>query len=425
MRIAVVGGGWAGLAAAVTAAAAGHQVSVFEAARRLGGRARALPLVLASGETAMFDNGQHILIGAYRDTLRLMRAVGADPARLLRRLPLALRFPDGGGLTLPDWPSPLDALAGIAGASGWSVGDKLSLLAAMLRWRRASFQCEPEDSVLQLCSGIAPRVVAELIEPLCVSALNTPAGRASGQVFLAVLRDSLFTKGGSNLLLPTADLGSLFPERAGEWLLAHGARVQLAHRVDRLAAAAEGWVVDGDRFDGMLLAGTRHDTAKLIEDSGIAAPEWLRLAGALEDEAVATVYVSGGPALPLPMMALRSGPGAPAQFVFDRGQLGGPAGVLAFVVSACGDDRDTVQNAVLAQARALGWRDLVPLQTVVEKRATFACTPGLRRPPLRIARGLAACGDYVEGPYPATLEGAVRSGIAGVTALSGAPRPLT
>jgi hypothetical protein len=98
-----------------------------------------------------------------------------------------------------------------------------------------------------------------------------------------------------------------------------------------------------------------------------------------------------------------------AQFVFDKGALGGPAGLLAFVVSACGDDRERLQAEVLQQAEALGLGPLQVQQTVVEKRATFACTPGLQRPPQGIAPGLLACGDYVAGPYPATLEGAVRA----------------
>jgi predicted NAD/FAD-dependent oxidoreductase len=97
--------------------------------------------------------------------------------------------------------------------------------------------------------------------------------------------------------------------------------------------------------------------------------------------------------------------------VFDREQLGGPAGMLAFVVSASATERDALQAQVLAQAkRQLGEASLRVLQTVVEKRATFACTPALLRPPAQIAPGLLACGDYVEGPYPATLEGAIRSG---------------
>jgi hypothetical protein len=125
----------------------------------------------------------------------------------------------------------------------------------------------------------------------------------------------------------------------------------------------------------------------------------------------------GTRALPLPMLSLRSDARHPAQFVFDRAQLGGPAGLLAFVASASRGTLEELQEQVLAQAAALGW-PVTPLRTVVEKRATFACTPGLQRPAMAVAPGLWACGDYVEGPYPATLEGAVRSALAAVCALS-------
>ena len=112
------------------------------------------------------------------------------------------------------------------------------------------------------------------------------------------------------------------------------------------------------------------------------------------------------------MLAMRSDANAPAQFVFDRGRLGGPAGLLAFVVSASHGERADQQAQVIAQGRAeLGLPDLRPLQTIVEKRATFACTPALLRPAQNILPGLLACGDYVAGPYPSTLEGAVRSGL--------------
>ena len=87
-------------------------------------------------------------------------------------------------------------------------------------------------------------------------------------------------------------------------------------------------------------------------------------------------------------------------------------------MSASVQGRDELQAAVLEQARQqLGMGDLRAVQTVLEKRATFACTPGLQRPGAAIAPGLWACGDYVEGPYPATLEGAVRSGLAAALSL--------
>lgn len=415
MKIAIVGAGWAGLAAAVHACGAGHAVTVFEASRQVGGRARALPVRLPDGSVASLDNGQHILVGAYRETLALMRIVGIAPESVLRRLPLTLRFPDGAGLALPSWPAPLDVAAGVLAARGWTLRDKVSLLRAAARWRSARFECAPGETVAALCTGMTPRVVAEVVEPLCVAALNTPMARASGQVFLRVLGDTLFEPGGSNLLLPACDLGALFPEHALAWLRSRSAPVQSGRRVHALERDAAGWAVDGEPFDAVLLACPAPEAARLA--GGIAA-EWAECADALRHEPIATVYASGGPRLPLPMLALRADASRPAQFVFDRGQLGGPAGVLAFVVSACALDRETVQRQVLAQAGELGWTGLLPLETIVEKRATFACTPGLRRPPQTLARRLLACGDYVEGPYPATIEGAVRSARAAVEALA-------
>lgn len=419
MKVAVIGGGWAGMAAAVVASLAGHQPTVFEAGPQLGGRARALPVPGPDGTLLRLDNGQHILAGAYRDTLRLMRTVGVAPERVLLRMPLALRFPDGGGLALPAWPAPLDAAAGIATARGWSAADKWSLARAAWQWRAAGFQCSPAASVADLCRTLAPTVLAELVEPLCVSALNTPAARASGQVFLRVLRDTLFERGGSNLLLPRSDLGSLFPEAAARWLAQRGGAVATGQRVRQLAPQTGRWRVDGRDFDAVLLACPPQEAARLAEGSGAAAASWAALARGLRHEAIATVYATGGPRLPLPMLALRTGPQAPAQFVFDRARLAGPEGLLAFVVSACAADREQIEHEVMRQARALGWTSVRPLQTVVEKRATFACTPGLQRPPQQIAPGLLACGDYVAGPYPATLEGAVRSALQAVAALAG------
>ena len=158
----------------------------------------------------VLDNGQHILIGAYSETLKLMRTVGVDPQATLLRRPLTLLFPDGDGLALPDWPSPLDALAGITSARGWTWADKWSLLRAATGWQLGGFACAPHTSVADLCRSLTPTVLATMIDPLCVSALNTPADRASGQVFLTVLRDSLFGgRGSSNLLLPRADLATL------------------------------------------------------------------------------------------------------------------------------------------------------------------------------------------------------------------------
>ena len=448
MKIAIIGAGWAGCAAAVEATRLGHQITLFEAARTAGGRARRV-MATRGDESLMLDNGQHILIGAYSETLRLMRDLSVDEKTVFLRLPLTMQFPDGSGLKLPNWSAPLDALAGILTAGGWPWADKLSLLKVALGWQLGGFKCRPEQSVSDLCRGLAPGAMVSLIEPLCVSALNTPADRASGQVFLRVLHDSLFAaSGGSNLLLPRQDLSALLPDAALAWLTKQGGALRLGVRVQAIetvtAAAARtattagtatattgtgtgtdasagtatgGWHVNTadsrETFERVVLACPPNEAARLVESTGAAADDWLARARSLQHEALCTVYAQApGARLQQPMLALPASASEPAQFVFDRGQLGGPAGLLAFVISASNGDSATLTQQVLAQAaRQLGLNTLQPVQTIVEKRTTFACTPGLQRPAAQIAPGLLACGDYIAGPYPATLEGAVRSGL--------------
>jgi hydroxysqualene dehydroxylase len=442
MRVAIIGAGWAGLAAAVEATRAGHKVTVFEASRTLGGRARAVAGSLPDGRQVVLDNGQHILIGAYHETLRLMALVGADTRAGLLRLPLALQFPDGQGIKFPPWPAPLNALGGICLARGWSLFDKFSLLTAAATWQRQKFTCASEVTVAQLCSALRPRIMTELIEPLCVSALNTPADRASGQVFLRVMRDALFgDSGSSNLLLPRLDLSRLFPQAAAEWLEMQGAQLRMATRVEALAPGAiqDTWLIDKEPFERVILATSSSNAIQAVREStkfainiiALKMRSWIDITQALHFEAITTVYAYAPEArLPAAMLTLRNAPQIvsngrtglrhPAQFVFDRGQLGGPAGLLAFVVSASTGEREVLEAAVLAQAREQLGLTLAAIQTIVEKRATFACTPALVRPPTRVAPGLLACGDYCEGPYPATLEGAVRSAVAAVQALPSA-----
>ncbi len=429
MKIAIVGAGWAGCAAAVEATRLGHHVTLFEASRTLGGRARRVE-VMHKGKLLALDNGQHILIGAYAETLQLMADVGVDIPRSLLRLPLTLRFPDGSGLALPNLRAPFDALAGILAARGWSWIDKLSLLKVAIGWQLAGFQCDAQQSVTALCKGLTPGVMASLIEPLCVSALNTPAERASGQVFLRVMQDSLFAsrsiKGGSNLLLPLVDLSTLMPNAASAWLQRHGSEVKLGVRVQSIRHDQNRWHVvtqtsevpeaqkASNTFDAVILACPPTQAARLVEGANLACDVWLAQTQALQHEAITTVYaIAPGAHLSQPMLALRSSSSHPAQFVFDRGQLGGPPELLAFVISASVGDSATLSQRVAAQAAdQLGLKDVQLLQTIVEKRATFACTPGLQRPGMQLAPTLLACGDYVEGPYPATLEGAVRSALA-------------
>ena len=423
LQIAVIGGGWAGLAAAITAVELGHKVTLLEASRHWGGRARSFSL--PAQQLTALDNGQHILIGAYRQSLALMRTVGVDVNKALWRLPLNLKNAEGEGLALPPLPFPLNLLGGIAFARGWQVRDKWSLLATAFKWQRMHFECDDASTVHDLCRGLSPRVWRDLIEPLCVSALNTPAHQASGAVFLRVLKDAVFgPQGSADLLLPRQDLGEIFPHAAIRWLEKHHAVCKMGVRVEQLTLNAAGptrWQLAESSFDHVVLATPVWEAATLIAPLN---PAWSAIATALVHEPIATVYVQANAAfqLPQPMMALKSNRNAPAQFVFDRGQMmttRKTPGLLAFVISAAQDAKEALEVKVLQQAQDLmrtlhyelsASTDLKLVQTIIEKRATFACTPHLNRPSANPFAGLSVCGDYVAGPYPATLEGAVMSG---------------
>jgi hydroxysqualene dehydroxylase len=417
-RIAVVGAGWAGLTAATECALAGAEVALFEMAPLAGGRARD---VGARGEG--LDNGQHICIGAYAETLRLLARLGVPEGDAFLRLPLRLVDADGIGLRLPSCSPRLAFALGVLAHRRWSWGQRLALLRAARAWQRDGFAGNAASTVAELCAGLPEPIRRELIEPLCVAALNTPAAEASATIFLRVLRDTLASgRGASDLLLPRLGLTQLLPAPALAALHRSGAAIHLAQRVERIDSDGRSWRVDGTRFDAAIVATSVAEAARLIAPH---AEGWSERAMALRYEPIVTVYATSPEVrLPEPMLALRADAGRPAQFVFDRGQLGGPSGLLAFVVSGAADwlQRGTgdVEQAVLQQAQAelsaFLQQPLRALRTIVEKRATFRCTPLLQRPPMLIAPGLLAAGDYVDGPYPATLEGAVRSGVAAARA---------
>src|SRR5687767_2804015 len=131
MNVAVIGGGYAGMAAAVTLAGQRVPVTLYEAAKTLGGRARRV-----DHRDTPLDNGLHILIGAYTETLRLMRQVGADPGELLLRLPLTWIVHERFRLRAASLPAPLHLLAGLAMADGATLADRVGAAGFMMRLRR-------------------------------------------------------------------------------------------------------------------------------------------------------------------------------------------------------------------------------------------------------------------------------------------------
>ena len=408
-RVTIIGGGWAGLSAAVHAVNSGWQVRLLEAAPQTGGRARRI-----THQGLALDNGQHILIGAYRDTLALMRLVGVDTDKHLCRMPLTLRTPVGDGLRLPALPAPLNVLGGIVSAHGWTWADKWSLIRRAIQWQQQHFECPAGMTVAELCRGLPTAVMELMIEPLCASALNLPAHQASAQVFLRVLQDAMLGgAGSSDMLIPCTDQSCLLPDAAVQWLKQRGAEVVTGHYVEDLSPYLSSPVV---------LACPPWEAARLMQSIN---PAWSAQAAALQHTAIATVYLQAHAKVdwPYPVMALRSSELAPAQFAFDKAKLSrDPAmqGVIALVVSASMGDREQISQAVLAQAREqLGLPQATVLFAVLEKRAAFACTPDVDRPSAQPSDQVVACGDYVQGPYPSTLEAAVRSGIQAVALLKG------
>lgn len=417
-EIAVVGAGWAGLAAAIEASRCGARVTLFDMASTAGGRARG---VMSHG--VVLDNGMHMCIGAYVETLRLLKDVDVDESTVFLRLPLTLVDPAGRGLRSGRGPAVRAFALAVLRRGGWRWRDRFALLRLAASWRRSGFRCAPDATVAELCRGAPTSVRRDFIEPLCVAALNTPMARASGQVFLRVLRDGLFSGlGSADLLLPKTSLSDLFPKPALAWLDRAGATIRLGHRVERIERDGMGWRVDDVAVDRVVVAASATEAARLVAPH---ADDWAASAGALRYEPIVTVYAqSDGCVLPEPMLTLAADASRPAQFVFDRGQLGGDAGLLAFVASGAGSwverGAAVTEAAIVAQASAeLGPHLRAPIQvvrTMVEKRATFACVPGLKRPPMTVAPALFAAGDFIDGPYPATLEGAIRSGLAAARA---------
>lgn len=429
MKAAVIGAGWAGLAASVALREAGAKVTVFEAGHTPGGRARR---VFHTDFDAPLDNGQHLLSGAYKHTLALMRRVGRNPDALLMRRPLQLASLDGRfRLAAPRLPAPLHMAAAILRARGLTWKDRLATLRLMRGLKAMSWTPPREWTVLHLLHYHAQSdtLIRQIWEPLCLAALNTPAATASAALFARVLRDSLTgSRENSDMLLPCTDLSALWPDAA-----ARQVTMRYGNTVRQLRPSSEGVDINQERFDAAVLAVPPAFAARLLD-----AP--LREAGAtgLLDALKAFEYMPIATLnlrlqdpwrLPEPMMMLReeSARDHYGQWLFDRAQLAGDtkAGELAVVTSAATGiaerNRQQITEALIDQvaeqaarhpARLPAMPEVAAAELFIEKRATFAAVPGLTRPLNSTPwPTLALAGDWTDTGYPGVLEGAVRSGL--------------
>ena len=358
---------------------------------------------------------------------------GVSPKQLLH-LPLTLHYPGRLHLQAAALPAPFHLALGLLRARGLTWADRLAMLRLMRRLKKAGFRVDAKMRVAELLADTAqtPALVELVWAPLCVAALNTPVEDASAQVFANVLRDSLAANAAaSELLLPRTDLSELFPVPAARYIGVRRGKLRTGNAIEAIERVPGGYRLEGDPgsqpWPHVVVATAPYHAGTLLASAG-GCERLVAQIDALEHEPIVSVYLAlgRGQKLPEPMIGLVSDSTAgPAQWVFDRGQLGGPEGLLSCVISAHGPHealaRDELVLAVHAQLeRQLGRRLPAPewSQVIVEKRATFACRPGIFRPGIRTPLpGLWLAGDYLDSDYPATLESAVRSGVACATAI--------
>lgn len=431
MSVAIIGGGYAGMAAALTLSEAGVPVAVYEANAQLGGRARRVEV-----NGVALDNGLHILAGAYRETLRLVHSLHPNPATVLLRLPLDWRIHNHFRFKAVRLPAPLHLAVGLVTVKGAPWRERIAAARFMQAMRAARFQLAHDTTVqaLLVTHHQGESFVRHLWAPLCLAALNTPLARASAQVFLNVLRDGLDASADAGeMLIARCDLSTLLPDPAAERLRARGHIVRTSCTVESLHLDGREVMVrargESQRYTHVILAVSPHRASALLADLPSLAPVAAALA-VLRYQPIYSVYFQfdGAVRLPWPMLGLRG----LAQWVFDREAICDQRGLLGAVISAEGAH----QHMTHAQLADVVHREIIdalgplpPLawhQVIAEKRATFECSVALVRPSTRTALpNIHLAGDYTAGDYPATLESAVRSGIKAAAQVISNQAPLT
>ncbi len=458
MKVGIIGGGYAGMAAAVALAERGIAVTVFESAQQLGGRARGV-----MHNDTQLDNGQHLLLGCYRQTLRMIEKVGGNIEQDFLRLPLQLDLHGEFSLKAPRLPAPLHLLIALLGAQGLTWGERINAARFMLTLRRTNFHLACDITVTELLARHRQdaALVQKLWEPLCIAALNTPVHKASAQVLLNVLRDALNqSRADSDMLLPRIDFTALFPQRAANYIEQHGGKVYTSCGVEALRPLDDGIEIttaqacpepgrrSTEKFSHVICAAPPVVAAKLLRpivasENHDALAETVAQIDGLEQQPIYTVYLrypahvtlpqhpqgvrrwvpgSSAATLPQPMLGLHQ---RYSQWLFDKGQISGQHGLFAAVISAEGIHQELSQDE-LAQKVIAELRDEFGIneppawyKVIAEKRATFCCSPNLQRPSqLTPLPRLLLAGDYTAGDYPATLEGAVMSGLKCANAIS-------
>jgi hydroxysqualene dehydroxylase len=402
VRAAVVGGGLAGLSAALELVDAGHEVTLYEARPTLGGAVQTLPRREGDPEPPP-DNGQHIALGCFTEYLRFLERIGESGS--VERLSLALSVIDEHGRTAAIRPSPLALLR----YRHVSLGDRLRILRALGRWRDAEGATFAE--ALQ-ARGQSQRAIERFWDVFIRPALNLRAGEASAAAGNFTVQTALLGgKRASDLILPTRPLGEMHGDAAGRALETAGATLRTGARVDDLAE------LDAE---AVVVALPPAESARLL---GEPEPE-------LGHSPIVSVHLLfDRHLLPQPLAALLD---SPAHWVFDRGRLTGhepERGQYLTVVSSGAPELEALRGRELVELIAgavterLGPAELLWSRVSREPEATIAVTPGseAHRPGPETARpNVTRAGAWTGTGWPPTMEGAVRSGLAAARALKAA-----
>ena len=402
MKAAVVGGGLAGLSAALELVDAGHEVALYEARPTLGGAVQTLPRREGDPEPPP-DNGQHIALACFTEYVGFLERIGEANGVWRRRLELPVI--DEQGRTAVIAPSALALLR----YRHVPFGDRMRILRALARWGDAGGRTFADALRARGQSELAiDRFWDVFIRP----ALNLPSAEASGEAGDFTVRTALLgDRRDSDLLLPTAPLGELHGEAAGRALAQAGAAVHTGSRVESL---------DELQADAVVVALPHRESARLLGE-----PE-----PALEDSPIVSVHLwFDRELLPHPLAALL---GSDAHWVFDRGALTAhrpERGQYLTVVSSGAPElmelrgRELVDRISGEVTSRFGEAELLWSRVSREPAATIAVRPGSEqeRRGVETARpNVTRAGAWTATGWPATMESAVRSGRAAARALTGA-----
>ncbi len=410
MRTHVVGGGLAGLAAALTLADAGLAVTLHEAGPACGGRCRSYH-DRALG--CRIDNGNHLLLSGNREVFRYLRRLGTEGTMAGPGRPEFHFFDAGTGerwrLLLSPGRLPWWLFLPRTRVPGTRLGDYASLL----RLARAPAAATVRDAVGR--GALADR----LLDPLAIAILNTMPERGSAALLGAVFRDSL-ARGGAACVpcFPAEGLSETFVDPAVAALAARGATVRLASRISALGVEG-GRVASLAGPDGAIPIG-HEDAVVLAVPAPVASALLPELPVPDRFEAILNIHFRTD-AVPRAPAIRRAGSvgltgGAFSEWVFAK------PGVVSVTVSAANrhEALGTEEIATRAWAEAVAAlglprsvAEMPPFRVVREKRATFEATPeaGTRRPGVRNGPpNVALAGDWTATGLPATIEGAIKSG---------------